>query len=294
MDLDSLRVRPLSTVGTEEERMLGGKAVQLAAALRAGLPVPNGVALPYPLVDAIAANRLDVLAEARRLLTETLSLEGGVAVRSSAIGEDGAQASFAGQHLSVLGLASPDTVFDAIRRVHASASAPSALAYRARMGVLGAVRVGVVVQRLVDAECAGVLFTRDPVTGADERIVEAAWGLGETVVSGLVVPDRFRLSRDGRVLESTPGLKDVAIRPRSPGDGGGTTETAVNEPLARAPCLDAGRVARLHALASQCEALFEGPHDLEWAFTARPRDELFLLQRRAITALGAPATQGKK
>jgi pyruvate,water dikinase len=292
MDLDTLRARPLSTVSPDEERLLGGKATHLAAALRAGLPVPEGLALPFPLVDAIAANRLDVLAGARRMLTEALALEGGVAVRSSAVGEDGAHASFAGQHLTVLGLSSIDAVFDTIRKVRASASAPSALAYRTRMGVLGAVRVGVVVQRLVDAECAGGLFTRDPVSGADERIVEASWGLGESVVSGLVVPDRFRIARDGRVLERRPGLKDIALRSRSASEGGGTLESGVDEQLARTLCLDEARLSRLHALAARCEALFPGPHDLEWAFTARPYDELFLLQRRAITTLGAPDTKG--
>jgi pyruvate,water dikinase len=287
MNLDDFRARPLSTIRPDEEPLLGGKAVNLAMALQAGLPVPGGIALPYALVDAIAAGRLGVLTSARQMLVEVLERGRGVAVRSSAIGEDGANASFAGQHLTVLGLDSIDAIADAIRQVRASASSPSALSYRARMGVTGEVRVAVVVQQLVDAECAGVLFTRDPVTGADERIIEAAWGLGESVVSGLVVPDRFRSARDGCVLECTPGLKDVALRPRASCDGGGTSEAAVDEMLARSLCLDEERLARLHALAARCEEVFGGAHDLEWAFTARPRDELFLLQRRAITTLAS-------
>jgi pyruvate,water dikinase len=290
---NDLLARPLSAVRPDEEPLLGGKAVNLASALRAGLPVPNGIALPFPLANAIAADEHGVLASARQMLTEALELGRGVAVRSSAVGEDGASASFAGQHLTVLGLDSVDAVIDAIRKVRASASAPSALAYRARMGVKGEVRVGVVIQQLVDAECAGVLFTRNPVTSADERVIEAAWGLGESVVSGLVVPDRYRVARDGRVLECTPGLKDVALRPRASSDGGGTAEAAVDETLARALCLDEARIARLHALAERCEALFGGAHDLEWAFTARPRDELFLLQRRAITTLAPRDSRGK-
>jgi len=289
---NDLLVRPLSAVRPDEEPLLGGKAVNLASALRAGLPVPNGIALPFPLADAIAADEHGVLASARQVLAEALELGGGVAVRSSAVGEDGASASFAGQHLTVLGLDSVDAVLDAIRKVRASASAPSALAYRARLGVKGEVRVGVVIQQLVDAECAGVLFTRNPVTGADERVIEAAWGLGESVVSGLVVPDRYRVARDGRVLECTPGLKDVALRPRSSSDGGGTEEATVDDKLARALCLDEARLARLHTLAERCEAIFGGAHDLEWAFTARPRDELFLLQRRAITTLAPRDSKG--
>lgn len=291
MALDELLARPLSAVLPDEEPLLGGKAVHLASALRAGLPVPNGVALPFALADAIAADQHGVLASARRMLAEALELGRGVAVRSSAVGEDGASASFAGQHLTVLGLNSVEAVIDAIRRVRASASAPSALAYRARMSVTGEVRVGVVIQELVDAECAGVLFTRNPMTGADERVIEAAWGLGESVVSGLVVPDRYRVARDGRVLECTPGLKDVALRPQG-SSGGGTAEAAVDERLARALCLDEARIARLHALAERCEAIFGSAQDLEWAFTARPRDELFLLQRRAITTLAPPGTRG--
>jgi pyruvate,water dikinase len=292
MALNDLLARPLSAVRPDEEPLLGGKAVHLAAALRAGLPVPNGVALPFPLANAIAEGQHGVIASAGQMLAETLELGRGVAVRSSAVGEDGASASFAGQHLTVLGLNSVDAVIEAIRRVHASASAPSALAYRARMGVTGEVRVGVVIQQLVDPECAGVLFTRNPVTGADERVIEAAWGLGEVVVSGLVVPDRYRVDRDGHVLECTPGLKDVALRPGASSNGGGTEEAAVDEERARALCLDEARIARLHALAERCEAIFGGAQDLEWAFTARPRDELFLLQRRAITTLASRGTRG--
>lgn len=160
------------------------------------------------------------------------------------------------------------------------------------MGLKGEVRMGVVVQQLVDAECAGVLFTRNPVTGADERVIEAAWGLGESVVSGLVVPDRFRVARDGRVLERTHGLKDVALRPQAAPGGSGTAETAVDEALTRTLCLDEARLGRLHALAEWCEATFGGAQDLEWAFTAPPRDELFLLQQRPITTLASLGARG--
>lgn len=108
--------------------------------------------------------------------------------------------------------------------------------------------MGVVVQRLLDPEVSGVLFTRHPVTGADERVIEATWGLGEAVVQGLVTPDRYRLSPAGEVLESSPGRKQVAIRARP--------DTApASEP-----------VANLHSLARRCEETFEGPSDIEWAF----------------------------
>ena len=103
--------------------------------------------------------------------------------------------------------------------------------------------MAVVVQELVPAEVAGVLFTRNPVTGAAERVIEASWGLGEAVVAGLVVPDRFRLDVRGRVLERTMGEKDVALRIGP----AGTREVAVDAPDVHAPCLDddaARRAAR--------------------------------------------------
>jgi pyruvate,water dikinase len=137
--------------------------------------------------------------------------------------------------------------------------------------------MGVVVQELVPADVAGVLFTRDPVTGAAERVIEASWGLGEAVVGGWVVPDRFRLDRRGRVLERTAGEKDVALR----AGPAGTEEVAVAGADVRAPCLDDAQLAALHALAEACDAVYGTPeHDIEFAFA---HGAVFLLQRRPIT-----------
>lgn len=137
--------------------------------------------------------------------------------------------------------------------------------------------MGVVVQRLVHADCAGVLFTRHPTTGADERVIEATWGLGEAVVAGIVTPDHYRVARGGRVLEKTPGEKDCAIMWS---EEGGTAEVPVPAHKVSMLCLDDMRLAALDALASACEKAFGGTQDLEWAFAA---DRLYLLQRRAIT-----------
>jgi pyruvate,water dikinase len=139
--------------------------------------------------------------------------------------------------------------------------------------------MAVVVQQLVDADSAGVLFSRNPVDGSDELVVEAAWGLGESVVAGLVIPDRFRLRRDGAVVERIAGLKDVATRTAPEG---GTSSTHVPEGLARVLCLDDAQLAALHALALRCDEVFRGSHDLEWAFAG---GRLYLLQRRALTAI---------
>jgi pyruvate, water dikinase len=250
----------------------GGKAAALGSAIRAGLPVPNGVALSVDTVEAVVrADPDDVPA-----LHSVCAGGGPRAVRSSAVGEDSAGASFAGAHCTVLGVCDPEAVVAAVRRVHASADAPQARAYRAQLG-LGPARMGVVVQELVPADVAGVLFTRNPVTGAAERVIEASWGLGEAVVAGLVVPDRYRLDGRGRVLERVTGEKDVAVR----AGPGGAREIAVDDAEVHAPCLDDAQLAELHALAEACDAVYgTGDHDIEFAFHA---GAVFLLQRRPIT-----------
>ena len=250
----------------------GGKAAALGSAIRAGLPVPDGVALSVDTVGAVVrADPDDVPA-----LHRVCAAGGPRAVRSSAVGEDSAGASFAGAHCTVLGVCDPEAVVAAVRRVHASADAPQARAYRAQLG-LGPARMGVVVQELVPADVAGVLFTRNPVTGAAERVIEASWGLGEAVVAGLVVPDRYRLDVRGRVLERVTGEKDVAVR----AGPGGAREIAVDDAEVHAPCLDDAQLAELHALAEACDAVYgTGDHDIEFAFHA---GAVFLLQRRPIT-----------
>ena len=111
------------------------------------------------------------------------------------------------------------------------------------------------VQVLLDPEAAGVMFTRNPVTGADERMIEASWGLGEAVVAGLVIPDSFRISRDGQVLDRRPGLKRVAVCCLP---DGGTVEEEVAPERAEQLCLDDERLAELNQLAADCERVY-GP-----------------------------------
>jgi pyruvate,water dikinase len=257
-----------------EESELGGKAVQLGAALRAGLPVPDGVALPAAFVAAVAAE--DPAATAA-LADLRASLEGPLAVRSSCVGEDSAAASFAGQHLTRLNVRSREQLADAVAAVWRSGRSESAFAYRRRLGLEGEPRMGVVVQGLLEANVSGVLFTRNPVSGADERVIEATWGLGEAVVQGLVTPDLYRVSRDGEVLERIAGRKETAIRPLADGD---TASEPVAPELVEAPCLEDASLDSLHRLAVRCDDAFEGPSDIEWAFAG---DALYLLQRRAIT-----------
>jgi pyruvate, water dikinase len=269
-------MRPAPLTDQLHEGLFGGKAAQLAAAVRAGLPVPAGVALPVAFVDAVAAGRPETrsqLAEISRMLRAPL------VARSSAVGEDSEQASFAGQHLTRLNLRSARELVDAVCAIWASARSPSALAYRERLGLPPEPRMAAVVQELVDAESAGVLFSRNPLDGSDELVIEAAWGLGEAVVAGLVTPDRFRVARDGTVLERAAGVKDVAVRTDP---AGGTREVPVPPNISRSLCLDDSQLAALHALALRSDEVFAESHDLEWAFAG---GRLYLLQRRTLTAV---------
>lgn len=252
----------------------GGKAAQLCAALRGGLPVPEGVALGHDSVAAVARGEDAAIAALDAAL---VGVAGPYAVRSSAIGEDGAAASFAGQHATLLNALDVPAAVAAVWR---SGFAVSAAAYRARVGAEGPVRMGVVVQRLVPAEAAGVMFTRNPVSGSEELVIEAGWGLGEAIVQGLVIPDSFRLSRDGGLIEVRAGVKEIAVRRRA---GGDTVEEAVAPELVEALCLSEGDLAALAGLALGCDAVFgAGAHDIEFAFA---EGRLFLLQRRPVTGL---------
>lgn len=269
---------PVPLADARNESEFGGKAVQLGAAIRAGLPVPPGVALGAGAAAAAAAGEPAATAVLSDLRT---SLEGPLAVRSSCVGEDSAGASFAGQHQTRLGVRTAEQLADAVKAVWESGCSEAALAYRRKLGLSDEPRMGVVIQQLVEPKVAGVLFTRNPVTGADERLIEAAWGLGESVVQGIVTPDLYRLSRGGKVLERTAGRKQCAIRARPDGS---TVAEPVSPQLVAAPCLSDAQLGSLHRLALRCEESFEGPSDIEWALAGRV---VHLLQCRRITRMPA-------
>ena len=261
-----------------ETALFGSKAVGLGQALRDGLPVPPGVALSGDLVEAVAAGETSAI---REVVKWVRPLGGPLAVRSSAVDEDGADASFAGQHLTLLNVRGADDLRSAVNEVWWSANSDAAITYRQRIGKFTRPSVGVVVQVLLDPVAAGVMFTRCPVTGRDERVIEASWGLGEAVVAGLVIPDNFRLDREGRILERTPGWKKVAVR-KLP--DGGTVEETLPPELFEKPCLEEAHLQQLQALASACERVYGPARDIEWALAD---EKVFLLQCRAITKAGA-------
>ena len=263
-----------------DDSLFGAKATGLGAAARAGLPIPPGIALSGSLVDAVAAGDEDAL---EQLMTAARSLAGPLAVRSSAADEDGADASFAGQHLTLLNVPSVDDLHAAIREIWWSANSDSAITYRQRVGLFTRPSVGVVVQSLLDPAVAGVLFTQNPINKTDERLVEASWGLGEVVVAGRVIPDSFRIDRSGAVRERTPGMKKIAIRAAP---DGGTFEEMVAPELVERLCLDDDMLAQLNGLADKCEEIFGPARDIEWAFAG---EQLYLLQCRAVTRAGSPS-----
>jgi pyruvate,water dikinase len=260
-----------------DDTVFGSKAVGLGQAIRHGLPVPPGVALSGDMVEAVAAGERPAIKEVAKWVGP---LGGPFAVRSSAMDEDGATASFAGQHLTLLNVPSADEVSSALSKIWWSANSDSAITYRQKVGLFSRPSVGVVVQVLLDPDTAGVMFTKNPVTGADERMIEASWGLGEAVVAGIVIPDHFRVDRSGRVLERKPGLKTVAVR-RVP--GGGTVEDKVSPELVERLCLDDGQLDKLNQLAGRCEHVYGPGRDVEWAIAG---ETLYLLQCRAITKAG--------
>ncbi|MGI9033789.1 MAG: PEP/pyruvate-binding domain-containing protein [Acidimicrobiales bacterium] len=265
----------VALVAATDASAFGAKAANLARASVAGLSVPDGVALSWSLVDSVADGHQDA---AVAVATRCRRLQAPLVVRSSGVGEDSAAASFAGQHLSVLNVGA-DGVVDAVGAVWHSARTEAALSYRRRLGLPSPPRMGVVVQCLVDADVAGVAFDANPVTGADEVVVEAAWGLGQSVVAGTVAPDFFRMSPTGQVFERRPGHKEVELRPAP---DGGTVDIPLPAEKALAPALDDNDLSRLARLVLRCRSVFGGSQDLEWALAD---GTLWLLQRRPRTAV---------
>jgi pyruvate,water dikinase len=260
---------------------VGGKGLSLRIMAAAGLPVPPGFCVTTaafrrlhgktPAADPALAEQI---AEAYRRLGG-----GQVAVRSSATAEDGAVTSFAGQQETILGVSGESAVCEAVGRCWASLHAERAVAYRRDRGVSDeGLAMAVVVQRLIDADVAGVLFTRDPLDPEGRRmLVEASWGLGESVVSGKVTPDRYHVDRDtGRLRDRHISTKATALR--------ATGEQAVPAERQNQPCLNEPQLAELAELGRKVESLYGEPRDVEWAWA---EGRFWLLQARPITAAGA-------
>ncbi len=292
---------------------VGGKAANLCRMIRAGLPAPGGFCVTTAAYGEVAASTgIDLAAfdgagvdELERLaglareafVAAPMPAEIGaaivdayrrlgdnipVAVRSSATAEDLPNASFAGQQDTYLNIVGAAAVLDAVRRCWASLWTDRAVVYRSTNGIdHRVVRLAVVVQQMVDAEVAGVLFTANPVTGRRRQaVIDASPGLGEAVVSGAVNPDHFVVDPlTGEILERRLGDKRISVRSV---EGGGTRHVE-NGLAASDACLTDEQVRSLAALGQRVEAHFRAPQDTEWAIDARGR--LWLTQARPITTL---------
>ena len=205
-----------------------------------------------------------------------------VAVRSSATTEDSTDASFAGLQDTYLWVTQADSLIDKIRSCWASLYSLESLSYRRRHGIAeSTVAMAVVVQIMVDARTAGVMFTRSPISGDRSVIsIEGAWGLGSALVSGEVTPDHWVVAKiTGEI--SVREVSDKAIRhARSP--AGGVEELAVEESMRSEPCLSDAELQSLRAIGRQVERHYGRPQDIEWAID-RHTQQILLLQSRPET-----------
>ena len=210
-----------------------------------------------------------------------------VAVRSSALGEDSAEATFAGQQETFLWVRGVDGVCDAMRDCWMSLYSPEALSYRARLGGGEADAMGVTIQLMADARISGVMFTCNPVSGDPSMVaINASWGLGLAVVGGEVTPDDYLVSKVTReVVRRTIAAKDVEYVPGE--DGRGAMRVDVPAERREAPSLDDEQLAELAAVARRVERHFGGHQDIEWAIGHG--GELFIVQSRPVTAMAKPA-----
>jgi pyruvate,water dikinase len=271
-------IRTFQQIDPQDIAAVGGKAMNLALMARAGLPVPPGFCISTAafcrLRGKSPADDAQLFAAIMEKVRE-LGI-GPLAVRSSAAAEDGTLASFAGQQETILGVFGESQVLDAITRCWASLESERAVAYRTRHRIDDSqLAMAVIVQRLVASDVAGVLFTRDPFDPAGARmLVEASWGLGESVASGRITPDRFHLEREtGKILEQHVHKKTAML----------TTEGAQPVPPEKQSiaCLEEHQLRLLAELGRKVEAYFEDGRDIEWAWA---QGRLWLLQARPITA----------
>jgi pyruvate,water dikinase len=306
--------------------LAGGKGASLAKLLSAGLPVPDGFHITTDAYRRfVAANELqpeiehvivtlnrfkpaELEAAARRIgdlfsaasfpldlrneiLAAYRALSGqqpaAVAVRSSATVEDLPEASFAGQQETYLNVRGEAQLLEAVRKCWASLWTVRAIAYRARQNIRAHnVSLAVVVQLMVPAEAAGILFTVNPLNARrDEIVINAAWGLGEAVVGGAVTPDTVTVSKTTRkvIRRETAEKQVMTVQGES-----GTHESPVPESKRNQPVLSDEQVATLAGIAMRIEELFGLPVDVEWAFSG---GEFAILQARPVTALPEPPVE---
>jgi pyruvate,water dikinase len=270
-----------------DPQLVGGKAAQLSL-LAADFDVPPGFCVPAQLFDGldVATDALpvalqDVIAAAyHALATRSGVADPPVAVRSSAIDEDAALASFAGLHTTLLHIVGVAELLDAVARCWRSAGSARAAAYRRQHGLDAVPRMAVLVQQLVAADASAVAFSVDPVSGDHDLIVvNATWGLGESLVGGFVTPDSYTLRKsDTQIVVRQVAEKTQMSVPAA----GGTRQVAVPDERRHVPALDDQQVAEVARLARALEERMGWPVDIECAYAC---SRLALLQCRPVTTI---------
>jgi pyruvate,water dikinase len=261
----------LDRVSGEDIEALEAASRSISEAMRSA-PVPEAI-------------REEVERRYAELESETGAESPPVAVRSSALGEDGQDATFAGQQETYLWVRGPEHVCDAVRDCWVSLYSSPAISYRARLGRdQREAAMGVAVQLMVDASVSGVMFTCNPVSGDPSMVaVNASWGLGLAVVGGEVTPDDYLVSKVTReVVRQHVHRKEIEYVP-DPG-GRGAVRVAVPDERASERCLDDGTLRALVDVGRRVERHFGSAQDIEWAIS-KGGDEIFVVQSRPVTAM---------
>jgi pyruvate, water dikinase len=225
----------------------------------------------------------NIIIEAYNALCHRIGKENAfVAVRSSATAEDLPEASFAGQQDTYLNVKGPEDLMNYVRKCWASLFGARAIFYREENNFdHSKVYIAVVVQEMVDAEKAGVMFTVHPSTGEEKILIEAAWGLGEAVVSGTVTPDTYWVDKkSGEILEQQISEKNIMFQKES--EAGQTIKVPVPEDLKNKQVLTSDEIARLTELGRNIHEHYKFPQDTEWAIEA---GKIYMLQSRPVTTL---------
>lgn len=264
--------------------LAGGKGGSLAKLYQSGYPVPDGFVICAP---AFADDQL--LPEAWEQVRDQLNLlragngEQAFAIRSSALSEDSEQASFAGEFESRLNLSSDQAIREAIHLVYHSRYSEKVQAYSQARGMAATQEVAVVVQMQVAADRSGVMFTANPTNGIRTQVmINAAWGLGEAIVSGAVTPDMVSVDKETkRVVSRQTATKEVMTVRTT----GGTQERPVETGKQKHAVLSDAEAVGLANLGAQIEGLYDMPMDIEWAASG---EAFFILQARPITAIPDP------
>jgi pyruvate,water dikinase len=263
--------------------LVGGKAANLSHLARLDHRVPDGFSLPVTVMDEV--HPFDLRDEINAAISDLMachSLDDFIAaVRSSAVDEDGATASFAGQHETYLNIVGADAIIQAVTRCWESARSEHALDYRRKQGLsVERPQIAVLVQQLVAADVAAVVFSANPITGdRDEVMINASWGLGESIVSGTVTPDTFIVRKSDLAVVQHAIADKQHMTVSAPG---GTHEVDVPRFLRNTTSLNDEQVIEMAKLALTLEVTMEYPVDVECAYAG---GELYLLQCRPITTL---------